>query len=82
MAFLDNPADPTTDRWLRHHQPRTELTMRWSLRSQFDAVKDSATFNARIDELLAGIHPSEDEYAAIMRSALEISSAMAKAVGR
>ena len=76
MAFTDT--DPTIDRWLRRHQPRTELAMRYSMRSQFDAAKNSATFNARIDELFAAIKPSAREYAAIMLCARELGSAMAK----
>jgi len=82
MAFTNNLSDPTIDRWLRRHQPRTELAMRCSMRSQFDAANDNAAFNARIDELFAAINPSEDEYAAILRSAREIGVALAKVLNR
>ena len=78
MAFTRNLNDPTIDRWLRRHQPRTELAMRCSIRTQFDAAKIAAPFNARIDELFAAIHPSEDEYAAILSRAREIGSALTK----
>jgi len=75
---MSNTTDPAIDDWLRRHQPRTELALRYSMRGQFDAAKNSATFNARIDELFAAIHPSEHEYAAILRSAREIGSSVAK----
>jgi hypothetical protein len=78
MAFTDSATDQTIDRWLRRHQPRTELAMRCSIQTQFDAAKNSAAFNSRINELLATIHPSEDQQAAILRCAREIGSAMAK----
>ena len=78
MAFMDNPADPTIDRWLRRHQPRTELALRCCMRGQFDTAKNSAAFVARINELFAAIHPSEAEHAAILRCAREIGSAITK----
>jgi hypothetical protein len=70
--------DPLVDRWLRCHRPRTELTLRYSMCGQFDAAKHSANFNARIQELFAAIHPSENEYAAIQRGACVIGAAVAQ----
>ena len=78
MAFAINPTDPAVDRWLRRHQPRTELAFRCSMCAQFDAAKNSTAFAARIDELFAAIHPTKDEYAAILSSAAEIGSALAR----
>jgi hypothetical protein len=75
MAFTDSQ---TIDRWLRRHQPRTELAMRCSIRTHFDAAKNSAAFSSRIDELLVAIHPTDDEHACIQRCSREIGSAMAK----
>jgi len=74
---MSDPTDPEIDVWLRRHQPRTELAFRCSMRGQFDAAKNSAPFNARIDELFVAIHPSEVEYAAILSRAREIGSALA-----
>jgi len=82
MAFAHNVTDPTIDRWLRRHQPRTELALRCSMRAQIEAAKNNAAFNARIDELFATIHPSEDEYAAILSRARELGSALAKVLDR
>ena len=48
------------------------------MRTQIEAAKNSAAFNARIDELFATIHPSEDEYAAILSRARELGSALTK----
>jgi len=76
--FADNPADPTIDRWLRRHRPRTELALRCSACGQFNAAKNSATFTARIDELFAAINPSEDDYAVILLRAREIGPALVK----
>ena len=78
MSFTDNLNDPTIDRWLRRHRPRTELALRYSLRDQFNAVQNNSTFNARIEELFVAINPSDAEYAAILRGAHEIESAVAK----
>lgn len=74
--------DNATDRWLRSHQPRTELALRCSMRGQFEAAKNSAPFNARIDELYAAINPNEDQYAAILRHAREIGFALGKLLDR
>ena len=71
--------DPSVDCWLRRHRPRTELALRYSMRGQFIAARNSPTFNARIDQLCAAITPTEDEYAAI--HAREIGAAMAKLLG-
>ena len=75
---ITGSTDPTVDRWLRYHRPCTELTLRYSLRDQFDAAKSSPSFNARIDELFTALHPSEREYAAMLRGARVIQPAMAK----
>jgi hypothetical protein len=78
MSFIADLSDQTIDSWLRRHQPRTELAMRYSMRIQFDTAKDSAPFNARIDELFAVLHPSEEEYAEILRRARALGSALGK----
>jgi hypothetical protein len=74
---MGNPTDPEIDVWLRRHQARTELALRCSMRGQFDAAKNSADFNARIDELFAALYPSEAEYAALLSRAREIGAAVA-----
>jgi hypothetical protein len=77
-SAIISSTDPSVDRWLRCHRPRTELALRYSIRGQFAAVENNATFSARIDELFAAMGPSEGEYAAILHDARAIGSAVAQ----
>jgi hypothetical protein len=68
--------DPKTEKWLRSRPPKTELAMRYALRGLFrdgDRKRD-----ARIQELLREINPTEQEHAEILEHSLEIRATMVK----